>query len=202
MKTNRGERMNKDTIRAALGLTRETALAVWEIVGENLRSFEAGLFPTLPRVEDLEAANARLRRALDELRIEANAAHREVQRLGKLGEEVQRAEARADAAVTAFRNLQGALAASERDLAMYANAWAREIGAPYANKRHHIDMLVRTTKDRLEELQILRLRDKLTDKLTSEVIFAARGVLLGADPRTVLAVALAAYDRGVARETS
>ncbi len=38
----------------------------------------------------------------------------------------------------------------------FFRAWTREIGPPYANKRHSIDMLVMTTKQRMEELSTLR----------------------------------------------
>lgn len=46
-------------------------------------------------------------------------------------------------------------------LNMYANAWRREIGAPYANKRHNIDDLVMTTKLRITERDLARSHKEL-----------------------------------------
>lgn len=41
---------------------------------------------------------------------------------------------------------------AERELETYANAWARELGPPFRAKRHAIDALVLTTRERMEEL--------------------------------------------------
>jgi hypothetical protein len=48
--------------------------------------------------------------------------------------------------------LQGLADSEQRSAEMYARAWEREIGPPYRAKTHHIDCLVLTTRDRMQEL--------------------------------------------------
>lgn len=58
----------------------------------------------------------------------------------------QAAEDKANTAIRSLSECATKLKAAEADVNMYAKAWEREIGPPYAAKRHHIDAMVITTQ--------------------------------------------------------
>lgn len=65
------------------------------------------------------------------------------------------------------RELEHSLRAANATAEMYAHAWQRELGPPYRG-RHHIDAMVLTTRDRMEEIAALKKEVKRLAAIAKE----------------------------------
>jgi hypothetical protein len=57
----------------------------------------------------------------------------------------------------------------EENLDYYMKKWADNIGPPFCNKRHFVDALVMTTRERREEAEKLRVLQGLTDQSIDQI---------------------------------